>query len=1250
MSGYDDAGEDKRRYIPAHSPHHQIPTISKYREEKENRLAQANAGQDGDDDGSNVSSTDQAKATARRYLSRGDDDHGDANKDGNNDDVDNTSKADDDANGGAQDSHGDGDAPKDTSEVGQAAHPKAKRKGMRKRGDERAEREVTDPITHLPVKIFDFTQDALDDAGENDAPFGSTTRTATGLSNKNKSDEELRDETNEMRAGQEGFNALFPPPSIDGIKHELADINKLGMTVGLVGVSTLAVLALALERLLRPTATLSIRSVATWSALSLLVAGGGWALIAGIRDWTDKRIETLWEEEMWESNRKRSKDDSEHHDPESTRWLNSLVASVWPLVNPDLFISLADTLEDVMQASLPRLVRMVSVDDIGQGSEALRILGVRWLPTGAAARSVGSDGRLKKAQEGGDHKNDRTVPGEGEVEKSDDNGSRSENDKGNKQDEQEDQAVEEGMEAEEGDFINLEVAFAYRARSEKKMARKRMKDMHLMLAFYLPGNIKLPVWVDLRGVVGTMRMRLQLTPDPPFFALCTLTFMGQPKVDLSCQPLSKHGLNIMDLPVISNFVKSAVDAAMAEYVAPKSLTLDLKDMLVGDDFKKDTAARGILVVRIRRGYDFKVGDAGIPLIKEGSADPYVSVGWAKFGKPLWSTRLLTDEMEPVWEETVYLLITPEQLNVDERLRVQLWDSDRLTADDDLGRIEVDLKTLMRDSASNGKMCPRSDGFRALKAGEDLPGKLDWEIGYFSKVRIQPCQLAKQTYDTEIRTMEQLREKVDRICKRKLREALVKENREKQDEDELEQQKAQEMKMHQDNMMISAPPPEGYPSGVFSIQIHQITGLELEQTSKKADDKNAAKDQEEEEGDTLPSAYCNVMINHRKVFKTRTKPKNAKPFFNAGTERFIPDWQNAEVHVSVRDARVHEDDALLGIVHLSLADVFKHRSQVNGFWPLSGGVGYGRIRLSLVWRSVQLQAPPKALGWELGTLQVKPGITSSSLSQDVTKLRLKLGTNLSTAKFSPAKEGEHAWSGRKGRSAYLAVSKRYSSCFSIRFRHKQMIGNNNAAFAVLWLRDIPDETEKEIELTVWKGDFKRAVACSLDECGEKLGTIKLKVLFWSGLGSAHGKWASGDPDMKQVVQVLDVARDNEEEEKAGKEAGIVDEEMSSSSDDDDDSSNDGDDKNGTDDKAKPDGLEQKGRSMTTDGKGITNGWADSAKEYKKNMKSVHRRHRGVMQWKIPRTAEWAAHKAERAEAKITGLFKHNSREPGIETEV
>jgi hypothetical protein len=136
-----------------------------------------------------------------------------------------------------------------------------------------------------------------------------------------------------------------------------------------------------------------------------------------------------------------------------------------------------------MQASLPRMVRMVSVTDVGQGSEALRILGVRWLPTGAAAKSVSEDGNLKSTDRG----NDRSVPGEGEVQGT------------NKADDQEDggqaeddnQTVAEGMEAEEGDFVNMEVAFAYRPSTGRKGMRERAKNAHLYLAFYGPSNVKI---------------------------------------------------------------------------------------------------------------------------------------------------------------------------------------------------------------------------------------------------------------------------------------------------------------------------------------------------------------------------------------------------------------------------------------------------------------------------------------------------------------------------------------------------------------------------------------------------------------------------------------------------------------------------------------------------------------------------------------------------------------------------------------
>ncbi|KAL7791309.1 hypothetical protein V8C37DRAFT_382664 [Trichoderma ceciliae] len=1181
MAGKEDV-EHARRYEAPYSERHPIPTISKYREEKEAR--QQNAVKGGAD------SFDEHPSQAGDDWSQ----------------YDGTAESQSEAEASIQ----------DTSQVDPAAiNPRKQRKDSKGSKRERAEREVTDPVTHLPVKIHDFTDNALKEIDVNEDPFEPTKRTSTGIDKKNKSDAELRTEQEHSQKKHHALMNQFPPPDLDFLRQEIVSASSRGFITSLAGACGILVVICLLREAIhvdththRDAGWIAVaQRLLPWLSLVAVGAGAFCVFIFGVRDWTAKKVDNAIQDEIWRSQRREMEHETKKYERETTLWLNSLLSSVWPLINPDLFTSLADTLEDVMQASLPKMIRMVSVEDIGQGSESLRILGVRWLPTGAAAQAVTEDGRIISDKD----RDSRSNTGLEETEENDS---------------QSDKSASRGMEAEEGDFINLEVAFAYRTRSTSKSLKERTKDMHLYLAFYLPGNLKIPVWVDLQGAVGTMRLRLQLTPDPPFFDLCTLTLLGQPKVNLSCVPLSKHGLNIMDVPFISNFVQSAVDAAMAQYVAPKSLTLDLKDMLAGDDFKKDTYAKGVLMVNVKRGYEFKMGDSGIPLLKDSGSDPYVSVGWAKFGKVLWSTRILLSEMEPYWNETCFVLVTPEELNINERLRVQLWDSDRFTADDDLGRIEVDLKELMQNEKSNGHMWERTDGFRALRSGHNMPGKLEWSVGYFSKARIQKCQFDQQTHDPKVKSMEQLKEKVSNSCERKLREAMFKEVSSNHDKGELEQQKMQELKAEQDAMIISAPPPDGYPSGIFSLQIHNITGLQVPQLSKNLNDKDGNAS-DEETGEGLPSAYCTVIVNHKKTYKTRTKPQNTKPFFNASCERFVRDWKSCEVYVSVRDARLHEEDPLLGIVHLPLSEVFKNRSQRNGFWPLSGGIGYGKIRLSMVWRSVQLQAPRNLVGWQYGTVNVQPVAMSADCPQDLKYKKLKLKTDISTAKMYPRGTGEATWGAGRDRALNLAVQKRYSSCLSIAFKDKKVLGDRIAAFSVCWLKDITDEEELTIELPIWKGDFKRAISCCLDQCGEQVGTLKLNVTFWPGMGAAHSEWANSSEHIRDVVEVIDAARDNLRDDDMKKAAGIVDEEISSDSDSSDE------------DEYIPDGSE-----------GHKQGPLDKVRDYKRRDKSLHRQHRGLMQWKVPRTAKWVKHKVDKVESSVTGMLDHRSKEAGIETEV
>ncbi|TID27530.1 meiotically up-regulated protein [Venturia nashicola] len=1241
MSGIDDAEVQRRKFKAPYTPRHTIPTIQGYKKIKEEREAGASAGEE--DEPSRRERAQEAYKTWKDGEPRGEPAETDVYPTQNHNGSSHDAVEDTDHQETGDEEEEAKKEFKDTTEDGLAERDaKAQRKKMKHRGNDRAEREVTDPVTHLPVTIHDFTGKDLENAPHNVAP----PRTGTGLIDK--SDDELAKESVKQKRAHRGMQSQFPTPDYDACGQEIAQIHRNAMTFGLGLVLLVMVGALLSEKLFGLGSRFESKVLRKESAgksmssafLLLLGTASGALAIWAVRDWTDRKLKDVWERHMWEAERLQGEERSKQDTPESTQWLNEILSSVWPLINPDLFTSLADTLEDVMQASLPRLVRMVSVDDIGQGSESIRILGVRWLPTGAAAQSVSENGKLQKKKLDS-KQSDRTVPGEGEVQASPetDHEDRASIEKRHSQEKktQEEQANEqtaEGMEAEEGEFVNVEVAFAYRARPNKKSMRYRAKNAHLYLAFYLPGNIKLPVWVELEGIVGVMRLRLQLTPDPPFFSLCTLTFLGQPKVDMSCVPLTRRGLNVMDLPLISNFVQSAVDAAMAEYVAPKSLTLDLKDMLMGDDFKKDTAARGVLVVKIKRAFDFKQGDPGLGFLKEGSSDPYVTVAWAKFGKPVMSTRVIPSDMEPHWEETAFVLVTPEELNVRESLRLQLWDSDRATADDDLGRIEVDLKSIMKDERSNGKMWDRKDGFHALKAGEGMPGKLSWSVGYYSKIRLMDEQMSHQKSEPELKTIKDLEQKVHEESTNKLREA-------KRDESaELEQQKAQDLKEREDQIIIATPPLKDYPSGILSIVVHQITGLELEAINKKQVAKQETDSDEKEEDDDLPSSFCTIILNHQKIFKTRTKPKNAKPFFNAGCERFIRDWRNAEVMISVRDARVHEDSALLGIVMLPLKEVFKHRSQINGIWPLTGGVGYGKVRISMVFRSVQLQAPENLLGWEYGTLDIKPQIKGRLQDQYLKGLRIKARTSLGKGKFDA--DGDGNWKTKYGQNVRLAVRKRFSSPMMLEFRSSSALIDKTTAFSVLWLSQIPDDKEQTITLSVWRGDMARAEKNTLEEYGEKVGEITLTLTLWRGLSGYHGSLASKDSNIADVMEVLDCAQDENEIDPS---SNGLDSNSSTSLSSSSSSSDDEDAEALSTRKAKfRDGASS---DLSTDGK---RGPIEQFKDYKTHHKQLHRKHRGLMQWKGPRTVKWAKDKAVHAEQRVSNLFGHHERESGIETEV
>jgi Ca2+-dependent lipid-binding protein len=104
--------------------------------------------------------------------------------------------------------------------------------------------------------------------------------------------------------------------------------------------------------------------------------------------------------------------------------------------------------------------------------------------------------------------------------------------------------------------------------------------------------------------------------------------------------------------------------------------------------KKDTLALGVLVVTVHHAENLSAQDS------DGTSDPYIVLSFAKFGKPMYSTRIITGDLNPVWEETAFVLVTQEEVKAEEDLSATLWDSDKRTADDLVGRVTVPLTELM----------------------------------------------------------------------------------------------------------------------------------------------------------------------------------------------------------------------------------------------------------------------------------------------------------------------------------------------------------------------------------------------------------------------------------------------------------------------------------------------------------------------------------------------------------------------------
>src|SRR5271155_5622664 len=166
--------------------------------------------------------------------------------------------------------------------------PRQKRKNMKHMKREDGGREVTDPVTHLPVIIYDSTDKRLEKALQNEPAPGSQPQRTSGSSGAHKSETQIEDETRQVHDAHEAIQKLFPPPSFEDTQAELKRTYEFALTVGLTSIVAFATLVLVVWQLLTLTGketNSSVRYFVPVFITSFLSAAIGFSIISGIRGW-----------------------------------------------------------------------------------------------------------------------------------------------------------------------------------------------------------------------------------------------------------------------------------------------------------------------------------------------------------------------------------------------------------------------------------------------------------------------------------------------------------------------------------------------------------------------------------------------------------------------------------------------------------------------------------------------------------------------------------------------------------------------------------------------------------------------------------------------------------------------------------------------------------------------------------------------------------------------------------------------------
>jgi hypothetical protein len=241
----------------------------------------------------------------------------------------------------------------------------------------------------------------------------------------------------------------------------------------------------------------------------------------------------------------------------------------------------------------------------------------------------------------------------------------------------------------------------------------------------------------------------------------------------------------------------------------------------------------------------------------------------------------------------------------------------------MGVVEVELSDLVErgKASSTEELDRRADELQGERPGMRTSGTLHWSVKFHGNWEMAP----EEVHERLMKRKKDIKGQPDDIETSWWIEQIKKFVGEPPTWAEDRKQRRQEAvawitgEKEKDEMEVSDPPSSELRSGVLQFHIHQCVDLEVESlagtfSSTAVSNKSAANgkpaladvvDRTPAENPEPPSAYCEVHINDRLIYRTRTKQMTPLPYFNAVSERFLRDWRMAKLTFVIRDERDRE---------------------------------------------------------------------------------------------------------------------------------------------------------------------------------------------------------------------------------------------------------------------------------------------------------------------------------------------------------